>query len=129
MTDIIYLYTMVDAEVYQLVWKKYLPVIVMKIKEAARKNEPATIKLHRPEFEYAGKKKKVNFQFELEMKNGRAANIVRISSIAKGLSETMRQNPVMRGLMERQHYKLVLDSEFVLSIEVIPYVSAVMSMA
>jgi hypothetical protein len=119
---------MAEVDIYQIVWKRYLPVIMMKVKEAIRKNEPVSVQLYKPEFQYVGKKKNVVYEFELEMKNGRAANNLRISAIAKDLSETLRQNPFMRDLMDRAHYKFVLNSDFMLKIEVIPFVSAVWSM-
>jgi hypothetical protein len=75
---------MAEVETYQTVWKRYLPVIAMKIKEATRKNQPASFNLYRQEFQVAAKKKKdIPLEFTLEMKNGRCSQFYRDASFSK----------------------------------------------
>ena len=113
---------MKELDVYQAVWKKYLPVIAMKIKEAQRKNEASSFNLYKPEFQVASKRKKISFDFELEIKDARVLNNSTIPLVAKDLSEALRQNLVMKQLISTGHYKFTLNSDFIFSIEVSPQV-------
>jgi hypothetical protein len=51
--------------------EEILPVITMKLKQVIRNNEPSTINMYKFEFQNPGSKKKSNYQFNLELKEGR----------------------------------------------------------
>ena len=109
---------MKELDVYQAVWKKYLPVIAMKIKEAQRKNESVSFPLYKPEFQVASKRKKISFEFDLEMKDSRVLNNSSIPPIAKDLSEALRQNLAMKQQIGIGHFKFTMNSDFIMSIAV-----------
>ncbi len=109
---------MKELDVYQAVWKKYLPVIAMKIKESQRKNESVSFSLYKPEFQVASKRKKISFEFDLEMRDSRVLNNSSIPPIAKDLSETLRQNLAMKQQIGIGYFKFSMNSDFILTIAV-----------
>lgn len=113
---------MKELDIYQAVWKKYLPVIAMKIKEAQRKNEAVSFNLYKPEFQEASKRKKISFDFELEMKDSRVMNNSSIPPIAKDLSEALRQNIAMKQQIGIGSFKFSMNADFILTILAEPQV-------
>ena len=108
---------MKEAEVYQLIWKRYFPVITMKLKQVVRNGGSATIGMYKFEFQSEGNKKKAGFQFNLELREGRIISDIAKSIAAKELAEMMRQDPNIRPLLNAGHFSFVLDTEYVLTIE------------
>ena len=108
---------MKEIEIYQAVWKKYLPVIAMKLKQVIRNNESTHVGMYQFEFHSTGKKKKVGYQFDLEINKGRVINDISGSAVAKQLSETLRQDPVVRPLLNSGHFLFSLNSDYILTIQ------------
>ena len=96
----------------------------MKIKEAQRKNEPISFSLYKPEFQVASKRKKISFEFDLEMKDSRVMNNSSIPPIAKDLSEVLRQNLAMKQQIGIGYFKFSMNSDFIFTIQVEPEVVA-----
>ncbi len=108
---------MKDIEVYQTLWKKYLPVISMKLKQVVRNNESAHVGMYKFEFHSSGKKKKSGYQFDLNIRNGRVINDISSSPVAAQLSEILRQDPVIKSILNSGYFNFTLNSDFILTIQ------------
>ena len=108
---------MKELEIYQAVWKKYLPVIAMKLKQVIRNNESSHVGMYQFEFHSTGKKKKTGYQFDLELNKGRVMNDISGSLVAKQLTETMKADPVVRPLLNLGHFMFSLNSDYILTIQ------------
>jgi len=108
---------MKEAEIYQLVWKRYLAVLTMKVKQLVRNGGSATIGMYKFEFQSEGNKKKSGHQFNLELKDGRVINDIARSIAAKELAEMLRQDPNVRPLLNTGHFSFTLDPAYQLIIE------------
>ncbi len=108
---------MKEAEVYQTLWKRYLPVISMKLKQVIRNNESAHVGMYKFEFHSSGKKKKSGYQFDLNIRNGRVVNDVSTSAVALQLSEMLRADPTIKSLLNSGHFNFNLNSDFILTIQ------------
>ncbi|HYV95177.1 MAG TPA: hypothetical protein VE978_25605 [Chitinophagales bacterium] len=109
---------MKELEIYQAVWKKYLPVIAMKLKQVIRNNESSHVGMYQFEFHSTGKKKKVGYQFDLELNKGRVMNDISGSLVAKQLTETMKSDPTVRPLLNSGHFIFSLNSDYILTIQI-----------
>jgi hypothetical protein len=108
---------MKDIEHYQALWKKYLPVIAMKLKQVIRNNEASHVGMYQFEFHSTGKKKKTGYQFNLELDKGRVLNDISSSLVAKQLSETMKADPIVKPLLNLGHFMFTLNSDYILTIQ------------
>ena len=109
---------MKELEIYQAVWKKYLPVIAMKLRQVIRNNEASHVGMYQFEFHSTGKKKKVGYQFDLDLNKGRVINDISGSLVAKQLTETMKSDPVVRPLLNSGHFIFSLNSDYILTIQI-----------
>ena len=89
----------------------------MKLKQVIRNNEPATITMYKFEFQNVGTKKKSNFQFNLELKEGRVINDISGSVAAKELSEMLKLDANVRPLLNTGHFTFSLNGEFAFTIQ------------
>ncbi len=112
-----YLYTMQESEIYQPVWKKYLPVIAMKLKQAIRKNEPVAFNVYKPDFQSITKRKKTIFDFTLEIRDGQVKNTLSLPEIAKDLFKVLKQDVAMNQLINNGYIVFILNSDFVLTLQ------------
>ena len=96
----------------------------MKIKGAARRGEPASFNLHKPEFAAVSKKKNFHFHFELEMKNGRTLTNLLNDPLGRGLADCMRENAAMMDLIEKSHIKINVTDDAVMTISIIAFAEA-----
>ena len=108
---------MSDTKIYQMVWNKYLPVIVMKMKSAVKKNELQQIGMDRIDFENASQKKNARFQFNLEMKQGRLIINKNTSSVARDFARALNEYEITKEMIKASHFKFNLSNKFILSIE------------
>ena len=108
---------MKELEIYQMVWKKYLPVITMKLKQVIRKNEATHVGMYQFEFHSTGKKRRVGYQFDLDMDKGRIMNDISASPAAKQLSETLKQDATVKSLLSSGRFSFTLNGDFVLTIQ------------
>lgn len=114
---------MQESEIYQPVWRKYLPVIVMKLKQAMRKNEPAAFNLYKPDFQNITKRKKTVFDFNLEIKDGQIKNSLNLPEVAKDLYKVLKQDNAMNQLINSGHFVFNLNSDFALTLQKIASVT------
>jgi hypothetical protein len=107
---------MQESEVYQPVWKKYVPVIAMKLKQAIRKNEPASFNVYKPDFQNVTKRKKTVFDFTLEIRDGQVKNTLSLPEVAKDLFKVLKQDVALSQLINNGRVTFILNSDFILTL-------------
>ena len=105
------------ANPYQRVWSKYIPVISMKLKTAIAKNESQAMNLDRFDFENAGLRKNTSHAFNLELREGRAQNSGKLSTLAKEFALSLNENQTIKDILKAGHFNFKVDSKFVLTIQ------------
>ncbi|HLG33546.1 MAG TPA: hypothetical protein VI757_01590 [Bacteroidia bacterium] len=105
-----------DFNIYQPVWNKYMPVISMKLRSAVKKNELQKLGMDRIDFENAASRKNAKYQFNLEMREGRAISHKNNSPIALDFARALNENNSINSLIKTGHFVFTMDSKFVLSI-------------
>ena len=108
---------MSDTKMYQQVWNKYFPVIILKIKSAIKKNEMQHLGIDKIDFENASTRKSVKFQFNLEMKEGRTLTNKNNSAVARDFARALNEYEITKELIRTGHFKFIMNNKFVLSIE------------
>jgi hypothetical protein len=106
-----------DIKIYQPVWNKYMPVITMKLKSAVKNNELQKLGMDKIDFENAGSRKNAKYQFNLEMREGRAISNKSNSPIALDFARALNENDTTKALVKTGHFKFAMDSKFILSIQ------------
>ncbi len=106
---------MVDEGKYLHLWLKYSAVIRVLLKNTDIKNQK--LQLYKHEFEHTGHKKNANFSFSIDLINGKAANIVSSTSIARDLWQVLDNNPATRDWMKEHKIKISIDKSFELQLE------------
>jgi hypothetical protein len=100
---------------YLATWKKYLPVIRLHIKRSL--NEDQSFKLNITDFESAGDRGKSGYTFNINMENGRVTNNISGSAIARDLFELLKNDEVIKGIMQDKNVKISVGKSFLLSIK------------
>jgi len=108
---------MAEAITYQRVWNKYLPVIVMKMKVAAKNNQQQELVLDRFDFENAGVKKTTTLKFSLELKEGRAMHSHTNTAIARDFALAMNEHEVAKDMLKSGNFNFSFNSKFILTIQ------------
>jgi len=113
---------MKDAELYQQVWKKYLPVITLKLKQVIRSNEPTHIGMYRFEFHSSSKKTKLGHQFDLHITKGKVLNSFTQPTLVKELMNVLKEDSSVRVLLSSGDFSISLNADFILTIQKKPEV-------
>lgn len=108
---------MSDIKIYQAVWAKFLPLIAMKLRAAAKNGEAQTVSMDKIDFEKTSIRKNTKFQFNLEMNEGRTLNSKTTSAIAHDFARALNENEATKDLLKKGIFKFNLDNKFVLSIQ------------
>ena len=105
---------MKDKNLYIPLWKKYLPVIRLQMKNAL--NSPKEIKMSKVQFEDYGARKAANYLIKLVIKKSKVQNSIKNTAVAKDLFDVLNEDKQCRDLMEVNDYSFSLDAEFILRI-------------
>ena len=108
---------MKENEIYQAVWKKYMPVMIMKLKQVIRNSESAHVGMYQFEFHTSGKKKRTGYQFDMDLDKGKLKSDISSSVVAKELNEMLKLDPTMRQLLVTGSFNFSLNSDFILTIQ------------
>lgn len=98
---------------YNLTWKKYLPVIRILLKKSAVAEQCMT--LNRTDFERSSKIRKPVCAFEIELISGRLDRLNPQAQV-KSLLEVLHEDDATRLLLRKHHYGISLSSDFRLCI-------------
>jgi hypothetical protein len=99
---------------YTHVWNKYLSIIRILLKRAAK--ETQSLQLNFSDFEKIGPQKKTGFNFTLEFRQGRVDNLAGLSNPAKELAAVLVQDAQIAQLLQMGEYSFNMNSKFVLVI-------------
>lgn len=102
---------------YQPLWKKYLPVIELQMRNAHK--GPKSIRMTKHEFEQFGQKTKNGYRFNLELTNGKLTSKLNDSQLAKDLKDILFASESAKKMMEGKKYVFQNDAELNLIISVI----------
>jgi hypothetical protein len=106
---------MKESNIYQSLWQKYRPVILIKMRESAA--GPCEYQLSKHEFEATGEKKKASYGFNLEIERGQAKNNIKGIAIARDLLEVLKSSATASTLMQERKYKINLGKDYKLKIQ------------
>lgn len=103
---------------FSLIWKKYLPVIIILLKKV--KETEQTLPMNLSDFERASGGKKVKFSFsKLEIKKGKLNTQIKNTEIAKDLAQVLIQNNKALEILNEVKVNFSLTNECVLSIKIL----------
>ena len=106
-----------EMNVYEPVWKKYFPVIAIKLKKAIKNNAAEELLLDRIDFEKAAVKKNTAYQFSVELNEGRLQNSNKVSMPGRDFVRAINENETMKALVKTDAFKFSMGNKFVLTIE------------
>lgn len=96
------------------VWKKYLPVITLLLKKSV--SSPQVLQMSAFDFTKAAGGRKLKYNFDIELVNGRLNPEEKQSSLAKDLAIFLQEDQVVKALLKKQHIRFSLSSGFELTI-------------
>ncbi|MEP6674820.1 MAG: hypothetical protein ABJA78_06685 [Ferruginibacter sp.] len=100
---------------YTNTWSKYLPVIRILLKRAVTSEQK--VELSKIDFESGGSRtRKLACSFNVELEKGRFVKLTQSVS-AKSLVAVLMEDDVAKSLLQQNHYHLVLNASFQLSIK------------
>ena len=105
---------MKDSNLYLPLWKKYLPVIAMKLRNSV--TGAKSLQLHKDEFEVSGNRPASDYTFTLEVKNGRLINDISGTAVAKDLYEAISCDRDAKKVISSGHFKINLGKNYMLNI-------------
>ena len=106
---------MKDEGKYSYLWMKYAAVIHVLLKKTDNENQK--LQLYKHEFENYGHRQNANFTFSLELKNGRAVNIVSTTGIARDLWRVLDNNTATKNLLKERNIKISIGKSLELQFE------------
>ena len=101
---------------YQTVWDKFFPVILMKLKSALKKQESEFLVMDKLDFEKASHRKNSSYVFHLEMNEGRILKSKGTSSVGIDFARAIKENETLFALVKQGGIVFSLSNKFVLSI-------------
>jgi hypothetical protein len=106
---------MIEDGKYTLLWGKYSGAIHVLLKKTDTENQK--LQLYKHEFEHSGHKNTANISFSMDLLNGRAANVVSSTTIARDLWQVLDRKPSTRNMMKERKVKVSLGKSFELLLE------------
>ena len=99
---------------FEQVWKKYLPVIKILLKQA--KEEEKKLQLNKIDFEKALLLKKSSLRFTIEMVNGKVENIVSDSVLATALISVFQESESALEILTQGSFTIKMNNKYQLLI-------------
>jgi hypothetical protein len=100
---------------YTLIWQKYLPVIRILLKRAAK--EEQTLQLNTSDFEKTAAARKTSLAFTLLYHNGRPDRLSGLPVAGKDLATVLQEDPAIRELFRGGEYQLSMNKKMLLTIQ------------
>src|SRR5262249_19221640 len=98
------------------VWKKFLPVIAIKIKSAVKNGDKQQVAMDKLDFEKASSSKNRKYQFDLELMEGRTVKSKQTSTVGHDFARALNDYELIKEIIRTNNFKFNLDSKFVLTI-------------
>ncbi len=100
---------------YLQTWKKYIPVIRLHLKRSL--TEDQSFKLNITDFESAGDRGKSGYTFNLSLENGKLANNISGSAVARDLVEALKADDAIKAMLQGKNVKISVGKSFLFSIK------------
>jgi hypothetical protein len=108
---------MKDSNIYNLLWEKYRPVIISKMRSALNISQEYQLSKH--EFEAIGDRKISGYTFNLEIENGILKSNIDGTAVARDLFEVLKSSETAKELMKNNYFKINLTTYFTLKIQTV----------
>src|SRR5689334_2938250 len=109
---------------YQAVWDKFLPVIAMKLRSVIKNSDSEYIPMNQLDFEKVSQHKKSNYQFYVELNEGRLMKSKSAKAVAVDFARALREYPPVYEMIKSGVFIFSLNSKFVLSLGHQPKIAA-----
>ena len=106
-----------EKNLYYHLWKKYLPVFIIQMKNAV--NGTKQIKISKTEFEVFGNRTLSDYIFNLEIKNGKVTNNISGTAVARDLFDILNTDKSCKELFAKNSYKISMVKSFILEISIL----------
>ena len=106
-------FNMANIYKYEDIWRVLLP----DIRESVENGTQTEIQLQKRYFDEVGNRN--SYSFNLEFKNGKVANNIGGSAVARDLARVMQNDTDMKALLKGKHVKIRIDKEFMVFIKLI----------
>jgi len=103
-----------NKNLYYPLWRKYLAVIAVQMKNSVKGEREITIP--KTELHALGERKISEFLFTLEIKNSKIKNNIRGVNIARDLADILAENKSVRTLLENGHFQFAMGKDHLLKI-------------
>ncbi len=104
----------VEEGKYRNLWTKYLPVLGVLIKNAAKGVQ--TLQLYKNEFQATGARDLSGYSFNLEIANGKAVNDISGTAVARDLLKVLSENKTSAEILKGRRIKMSMGEAFEVSI-------------
>lgn len=108
---------MKETNLYYPLWNKYLPVLVMQIKNAVTGTKQ--IQMSKAEFAIFGNRVLSDYVIHLEIKNGKVFNNISGSAVARDLFDILHAEKSCKEMFARNNYKISMGKNFNLEISIL----------
>ena len=109
---------MLDDGRFMQIWQKYASVIHILLKNTD--NKVQTLQLYKHEFEHIGLKYIPNLCFSIDLLNGKVANLVSSTGIAKDLCQVLKERKATKEVLSERRIRVTISPTFELKLEKIP---------
>ena len=110
-------FIMINKNLYYPLWRKYLAVIAVQMKNSA--NGEREITIPKTELNSLGERKISEFLFSLELKNSKIITNIRGVNIARDFVDILTESKTIRALLEEGHYKFSMGKDYILKISTV----------
>jgi hypothetical protein len=100
---------------YLTTWRRYIPVIRLHLKRSLTAEQ--SFKLNITDFESAGDRGKSGYTFNITMENGKVTNNISGSAVARDLYEALKEDELIKGMLQEKAIKISVGKSFLLSIK------------
>src|ERR1700733_13081574 len=98
-----------EKNLYHPIWQKYLPVLQLQMKNAAKGEKEIT--MFKREFAIYGNRNLTDYSFTLEIKNGKIIHNAGGTAVSRDLVDIMKDSPAVASLLEENHYRIELGKD------------------
>lgn len=100
---------------YTQIWSKYIPIIRILMKRT--QNGDQSLDLNKIDFERVGMSRKAGYKFEIELVNGKVANLISSSMLASDLATLMLEDAAIKTLLAENNFTISLNTKFQLALK------------
>ncbi|SJZ63713.1 hypothetical protein [Sediminibacterium ginsengisoli] len=100
---------------YTQIWSKYIPIIRILMKRT--QNGDQSLDLNKIDFERVGMSRKAGYKFEIELVNGKVANLISSSVLASDLATLMLEDAAIKTLLAENNFTVSLNTRFQLALK------------